>query len=198
MEDILDNTKAFVLPYGRYLGIHNNKSILQVSSEGYREVDEKWDGILRTIAEAPSLEHFYNTLRKAGVDNVQEYVDNLINNNLLALVDMSVEFPSLNSIYSWVLYPTLNYKGPSKTPGLSNLIQIMITTEATKMPFNISLLTTSILSENLDKNEPLYKIAPKIISEFVTETGVTEKDLQNIFVEDLRKLFQRKGAFLGE
>lgn len=197
MVQFVDESKAFVLPYGRYLGVQEDKSIIQVSPNAYRDADPKWDGVIKAIAEAPSLDHFTQTLRRAGVTDTEKYIENLIANSLMSIIDLSGENSSLQPIYDWTLYPTLNYKGKSKSPAISNMIQIMVTTPATKMPFNISLLTTSILAEGLDDELVLGTVAPRVITEFVHDLKMSEQELKEIFVNDLRKLFQRKGAFLG-
>lgn len=196
MANTANTDKIYVIPYGRYLGVNDGKSIIQVSTQNYREADQKWDGVIKAIAEAPTLTQFNQTLSRAGVKDTKTYVDNLIANDMMMLLDGSSGDINLSPIYEWVLYPTLNYKGRSKSPAITNMIQIMVTTPATKMPFNISLLTTSILAEGLDNELILGSIAPKYFAEFTNEE-MNEAALKEIFVSDLRKLFQRKGAFLG-
>lgn len=192
----VNDDKVYVIPYGRYLGVHNEKSIIQTSPRDYREADQKWDGVIKAIAEAPTLSQFKQTLTRAGVTDTKAYIENLIANDMMTLLDGSSEDINLFPIYEWSLYPTLNYKGRSKSPAITDMIQIMVTTPATKMPFNISLLTTSILAEGLDNELILGSVAPKILTEF-TQSSLSEPELKEIFVSDLRKLFQRKGAFLG-
>lgn len=192
----VNNDKVYVIPYGRYLGVHDGNSIIQVSPRDYREADQKWDGVIKAIAEAPTLAQFNQTLTRAGVTDTTSYVENLIANEMMILLDGSSGDINLTPIYEWTLYPTLNYKGRSKSPAMNEMIQIMVTTPATKMPFNISLLTTSILADGLDNELILGTVLPKNLTEF-TSPSLSEVELKEIFVSDLRKLFQRKGAFLG-
>lgn len=199
MDTILDDSKALVFPYGRYLGKETGKVVLQVSSDTYREMDSQWDSIIKAIADAPDVKKIKSALTAAKQSDPNKYLQNLIDNNILAVVDLGNISFTINSIYEWVIYPTLNYEGQSKVPALSAMPQLMVSTPVMKSPFNISLFTMSVMTETTASNGlPLGEIVPRLVEEMKVSLNMSEAELLNIFLNDLRKLIQRRGAFLGE
>ena len=199
MDTILDDSKALVFPYGRYLGKETGKVVLQVSNDTYREMDSQWDSIIKAIADAPDVKKIKSALSAAKQPDPTKYLQNLIDNNILAVVDLGNIPFTISSIYDWVIYPTLTYEGKSKVPALSAMAQIMVSTPKMKTPFNISLFTMSVMTETTASNGlTLGDIVPRLVAEMKVSLGMSEAELLSIFLNDLRKLIQRRGAFLGE
>lgn len=193
-----DDNKVYVFPYGRYVGkdAASNKTYIQISGEEYTEIDTKWDGILKAIATVPTLTQFKETLVKAGVKDVDEYVDSLIAGEMLTLVDSGENvLNSVGNLYEWALVPTCKYEGESSMPSLNKLKQANITTEDNPLPFTISNLALQVLG---DTNQRIIgMILPNVIREKAAVTGMSEKELYSVFVNDARKLVQHKAAFFA-
>lgn len=190
-----DDNQVYVFPYGLYLGKDDTtgKTYVQTGDTEYVEVDPKWDGILKAVATVPSLTQFKETLVKAGVKNVDEYIDSLIAGEMLTLVDAGANVTnSVANLYEWVLVPSLKYEGKSNTPSLTNMSQVNVSANGS-LPFSISYLTFTILA---DENQRILKaVLPAKVAELESKVNMTEKELYTVFVNDVRKLVQRKAAF---
>jgi hypothetical protein len=190
--------EVFVFPYGLYLGKNEDtgKTYVQTSIEEYVEVDPKWDGVLKAIATVPTLAQFYETLAKAGVANVEEYVDILIASEMLTLVDVSDNInSSVGNIYEWSLIPALTYEGEATTPSLHNMKQFNISTVENPLPFSVSFLTLKVLTD--EDNRILQAIIPNLVKQLSPIVEMSETELLKVFVKDVRKLIQRRAAFFS-